>query len=153
MPAVAFIHTPNHTFKEPFMTELTDHDLLAAFESCTLPTSEFSHERHLRIAWHYLATAPLGIAAEQFKAALQRYAAAHGLPYLYHETITWAYMVLLGELRASIGEPDAPFDAALARCPGLQRHRGGPLFDLYTQEELDRPGSRSAFRLPRRPTV
>ena len=96
---------------------MTDQDLIAAFEACTLPTAEFSHRRHLHIAWRYLSAAPLGIAAERFKAALQRYAAAHGRPHLYHETITWAYLVLLNQVRAGPAADGVPvtFASAIAR--------------------------------------
>lgn len=147
-----WLWTKEHTMTDtPHVTDLTDRDLIAAFEACTLPTNDFTHERHLRVAWHYLSSAPLGLAAEQFKSALQRYAAAHNLPHLYHETITWAYMILLSEQRAALGIPDATFDAALTRCPALKRHRGGLLFDYYTQEELDRPESKVTFVLPHRP--
>ena len=129
---------------------MTDQDLIAAFEARTLPTADFSHRRHLRIAWHYLSAAPLGIAAERFKAALQRYAAAHGRPHLYHETITWAYLILLNQIRAALAADAVPvtFESAMAHCPALLHHRGGPLFDYYTQDQLDLPEYRAAFILP-----
>lgn len=77
-------------------------DVVARFEACTLPPEEFHHEQHLHGAWSYLREIPLAPAAERFIENLKRYAATVGAPRLYHETITWAYLLLVNERVAEV---------------------------------------------------
>jgi len=72
-----------------------DDALVAAFEACTAPDAGFHHADHVRVAWIYLGRLPLLAAADSFAASLERFAAAHGKPQLYHETITLAYLLLI----------------------------------------------------------
>ena len=72
-----------------------DDALVAAFEACTTPNAGFRHADHVRVAWIYLGRLPLLAAADSFAASLERFAAAHGKPQLYHETITLAYLLLI----------------------------------------------------------
>lgn len=127
---------------------MTDLELVREFESCTLPPAAFTHERHLRVAWHYLGTEPLGHAAERFKKSLQRFAEANGAAGKYHETITWAYMVILSRMRKTIAGEDTRFDAAMERFPELRAHRGELITSIYKQEQLDSPDARAMFLLP-----
>ncbi|HEY2747884.1 MAG TPA: hypothetical protein VGL86_24850, partial [Polyangia bacterium] len=71
--------------------------LVAAFEDCTLPATEFHHRQHLQVAWWLLGVEPPLAAMARFVASLRRYAAHIGKPELYHETITWAYLLLVNE--------------------------------------------------------
>lgn len=76
---------------------MDDRQLVAAFESCTLPGAEFTHRNHVRIAWIYLSDAPLLAAVARFRDSLQRYAASLGASAKYHETITFAFVFLIHE--------------------------------------------------------
>ena len=56
-----------------------------------------------------------------------------GKPGLYHETITWAYVLLVNERRAPAGEEDWP--AFAARNPDLLAWRPSLLETKYYREE------------------
>jgi hypothetical protein len=79
---------------------MTDTEFVRAFEECTLPAGRFHHADHVRLAWLYLRDKPFTAALEAFCSGLRRFAAANGKPGLYHETITWAYLLLIHERRA-----------------------------------------------------
>src|SRR5438445_12445152 len=51
------------------------------------------------------ADTPLIEAIERFTTSLQRFASHHGVPGLYHETITWAYLLLIHERMQREGAP------------------------------------------------
>jgi len=70
----------------PFFTKMTDQELMDQFECGTLPNECFRHREHVRVAFLYLTRYPVVEALEAFSAALQRFAAKHGKPQLYHET-------------------------------------------------------------------
>jgi hypothetical protein len=74
-----------------------DRQFIAAFEDCTLPSAEFSHRAHVRLAWLYLREQPLLDALTRFARNIRRYATSLGAAAKYHETITWAYMFLIHE--------------------------------------------------------
>jgi len=72
-----------------------DDEFLAAFTNCTLPASSFRHGDHLRLAWVLLHRKPFDEALALVRESIQRYAAHLGVPQLYHETITTAWVKLL----------------------------------------------------------
>lgn len=78
---------------------MSEAEFIEAFESCTLPAAQFRHADHVRLAWLYLRDKPAGAALEAFCTGLKRFATANGKPGLYHETITWAYLLLIRERR------------------------------------------------------
>jgi hypothetical protein len=65
---------------------MTDDDLLAGFEACTL--AEFHHADHVRVAWLYL---------RQFVTGLQRFAAANGAAQKYDDALTCRYLARIAE--------------------------------------------------------
>ncbi|MGH9330392.1 MAG: hypothetical protein ACRD09_08120, partial [Vicinamibacterales bacterium] len=76
---------------------LTDEELLAGFENASLSNDSFHHEQHVRVAWMFVRRYGMPDALARFSAALKRFAEAKGTPGLYHETITWAYLLLIAE--------------------------------------------------------
>ena len=74
---------------------MTDQELREQFERGTLPNESFRHREHVRMAFLYLTEYPALRALQMFSEALQKFAVAHGKPQLYHETITWAYILLI----------------------------------------------------------
>lgn len=74
---------------------ISDDGFLAAFNNCTLPASSFRHGDHLRLAWLLLHRNPFDEALTLVRESIRRYAAHLGVPQLYHETITTAWMKLL----------------------------------------------------------
>lgn len=74
---------------------LNDDEFLEAFHSCRLENAQFRHADHLRLAWIHLRRRPFEEALQQVRAGIQKFAIHHGVPQLYHETITVAWMRLL----------------------------------------------------------
>ena len=76
---------------------MTDDQFLAAFENCSLRGEHFHHADHVRMGFLYLCRFPALEALRRFSAALMNFAAANGKPDRYHETITWAFLLLIRE--------------------------------------------------------
>jgi hypothetical protein len=125
---------------------LTDAELLAGFEAFTLPASAFGHREHVRVAWLYLRAAPFESAAFRFCTHLRRFAEAHGKPGLYHETITWAYLVLVNERRHASEALD--FESFARQNSDLFDNESGALAELYDAETLRSERARRVFVLP-----
>jgi len=126
-----------------------DETFRAAFRDGSLPAEQFPHREHVRMAWLYLDRHPTAEALLHFSADLRRFAAAKGDAGLYHETITWAYVLLIAERRADApaGETYAEF---AARNPELFVWRPSLLERYYRAETLASPRARAAFVLPDR---
>jgi hypothetical protein len=137
---------------ETSLEDLTDEALLLAFDEGTLPPGAFHHRDHVRTAWILLERdAALNVLA-RFSAGLRRLAAAAGKPGLYHETITWAYVLLVNERRAAPGAEGWP--AFAARNPDLLDWRPSVLETRYYRAEtLWSERARATFVLPDRPTA
>jgi hypothetical protein len=126
---------------------MTGDELIKQFEDGTTPPGTFHHVDHVRLAFEYLYRYPVLEALEKFSAALRRFAAAQGKPQLYHETITWAYLLLIRERMAPAGRSQT-WEEFAARNPDLLIWKGGVLATLYRQETLDSDLARHTFVLP-----
>ena len=82
---------------------MIDDEFIARFEDGTLANESFHHCDHVRVAFLYLSHYPALEALERFSTSLRRFAAANGKPDLYHETITWAFVLLIRERLARGG--------------------------------------------------
>jgi hypothetical protein len=97
---------------------MTDDEFLRAFFDLSLPSTDFHHRDHLRLAWLVArqrgATSAPGIVAE----AIRRYAGADGQEGRYHETMTrfWVRLVVHA-VEADPAMDD--FDGFLAAHPQL----------------------------------
>jgi hypothetical protein len=125
---------------------MDDAEFLRSFEDCTLPSSAFHHRDHVRLAWLYLQRCPPLEALARFTEGLKRFAAANGHPGLYHETITWAYLLLIRE-RLAEGET---FEGFAARNPDLFAWNPSVLDRYYERETLDSERARRVFVMPDR---
>jgi hypothetical protein len=76
---------------------MKDEEFIERFERCTLPAESFRHGEHVRVVWLYLRCYSVLETLVRFSEGLKRFATANGKPNLYHETITWAYVVLINE--------------------------------------------------------
>jgi len=131
------------------MTEtLTDADFVRSFEDCTLPNAAFHHRDHVRLAWIYLQRHPPVEALQRFAGGLRRFATANGHPGLYHETITWAFLLLIHERMARGGEP--AWEDFAARNPDLLTWKPSILDRYYTPETLGSELARRVFVMPDR---
>jgi len=128
---------------------MTDREFLAAFEDGSLPEDRFHHADHVRAAWLILKEGPPAVALERFSAALKRFAAAKQKNGLYHETITWAYLLLVNERMERAGRALA-WEEFAASNPDLMTWRPSVLDRYYTAETLGSDLARRAFVLPDR---
>lgn len=128
-----------------------DDDPMLAFERGTLDPAQFSHRMHLSIAWSYLQRDGFPEGAQQFRHHLQHYVGKVGAQGKYHETITWAYLVLLNEELCLRSPPGECFDAMIQRRPDLLDHRNGPISRCYSKQQLDSSEARRVFMLPAAP--
>ena len=128
---------------------MNDRDFLAAFEAGTLSAESFRHRDHVRAAWLLLREEPPAAALGRFSAALKRFAAARGQNRLYHETITWAYVLLINE-RVQRGARSLDWEDFASANPDLLTWRPSVLERYYTPETLESDLARRAFVLPDR---
>jgi len=105
---------------------------------------EFHHADHVRLAWVYLREQPLLGAIGQFTEALQRFAARHGASALYHETITWAYLLLIHERMSG----EESFEEFRGANPELFRWKPSVIDALYRPETIASERARRMFVLP-----
>jgi len=127
---------------------MTDAEFLRSFEDCTLPNSAFHHQDHVRLAWLYLRQAPPLEALARFTEGLKRFAAANGHPGLYHETITWAYLLLIHERMARTEA--VTWEEFGRRNPDLLAWKPSVLERYYEKETLGSELARKVFVLPDR---
>ncbi|HSS49874.1 MAG TPA: hypothetical protein VLX28_13130 [Thermoanaerobaculia bacterium] len=128
---------------------LTDDDFVARFEDCTLPNSSFHHRDHVRLAWIYLRRHPPLEALARFAESLRRFAAANGHPGLYHETITWAFLLLIRE-RMERGAAGGTWEDFGTAHPELLSWKPSILDRYYRPETLGSELARRVFVMPDR---
>jgi hypothetical protein len=126
---------------------MTDDEFIASFEDCSLAKESFHHADHVRMAFLYLRRYPALEAIQRFSASLIRFAAAKGKPELYHETITWAYLLLIRERLARAGCQQTWTEFA-AGNPDLLSWKDNILQKYYRGETLSSDLARSTFLFP-----
>lgn len=126
---------------------MDDQDFIRRFEDCTLPGADFHHRDHVRLAWLYLREHPPVEALARFSEGLKRYATANGHDGLYHETITWAYLLLIRERAARAGAGET-FEEFAAENPDLLTWRPSVLASYYREETLTSELARRVFVMP-----
>jgi hypothetical protein len=130
------------------MPSLSEDELIAAFEACTLAPSAFPHREHVRLAWAYLRREPLASAIAKFCGGLKLFAASMGKAGLYHETVSWAFMLIIQD-RLARGPADTWEDFAAANTDLLLNGRQ-LLERYYLPVTLDSPLARANFIWPDR---
>ena len=126
---------------------MTGDELIEQFERGATAADSFHHADHVRLAFEYLRRFTALEALALFSAALKRFAAAQGKAQRYHETITWAYLLLIRERRARAGCAQT-WEEFAERNADLLVWKGGVLTTLYRQETLDSDLARQTFVLP-----
>jgi len=129
------------------MSALADDEFLARFEAGRLDNAAFHHRDHVRMAFLYLSRYPVWEAIPRFCSALRRFAAAHGKPTLYHETITWAFLLLIHERRARAGAAQ-DWEVFAAANPDLTDWPNSALGKYYHPATLASVLAKSTFLLP-----
>jgi len=127
---------------------MTDQEFANAFERCEIAGDNFHHRDHIRLAWVYLREMTLLDALKRFTESLKRFAIHNGVPNLYHETITWAYLLLIHERMER--NPTNDFETFEAANPDLFAWKPSILDRYYDRETLDSDLARRTFLMPNR---
>jgi hypothetical protein len=131
---------------------VSDDEFVAAVESCAISCSDFHHADHVRLAWIYLSSYSLIDAIDRFTRSLKRFATHCGAPDKYHETITWAYMLLIHE---RMRREDAPsgWESFRVANGDLFGWKPSVLERYYAPHTLRSELARRTFVLPDRGTL
>ena len=107
---------------------MSDSGLLAAFESCTLPKAEWTHEAHVRTAWIYLTTRSFDDALAALRNGILQYNRSLGNTTGYHDTVTVAFTrIIAARIHASPADDFPDFRTSrrslrqIAEVSGLDR--------------------------------
>jgi hypothetical protein len=122
-------------------------ELLRQFEDCSLPLEALRHSVHIEIAFLYLCKYSVLDVLGRFPAALTHYAEAHGKAGLYHETITWAYILLIHERMKRAGRAQGWEEFKTAN-PDLMSWTSTILRQYYRDETLSCELARKIFLFP-----
>lgn len=127
---------------------MTDDELYDLFTSTALPADQFHHEQHVRVAWLFIRRHGMPGALSEFTTAIKRFAAAKGAHGLYHETITWAFLLIIAERQAR--GPQGNWPAFAAVNPDLLTWKPSILGRYYSKEFLMSDQARRGFVMPDR---
>ena len=129
----------------------TETELLQSFVDTTLPSDQFHHEQHVHVAWLFVRNYGMPAALGEFTTAIKRFAVAKGANGLYHETITWAFLLLIAERQARCGA--VSWDTFVEANPDLLTWQPSILERYYSSETLKSDLARKVFVFPDRARV
>lgn len=125
--------------------EASIEEELRALETGALDPARFPHLEHVRLAYEMLGRHPFGEAVARFSRGLRLLTAKAGRPEIYHDTITVAFLALVGERRA--GARNAGWNDFKTNNSDLLDKRC--LEQWYDSEQLGSDLARQTFCLPR----
>jgi hypothetical protein len=129
--------------------ELPGDELIRRFEAGELAGELFRHADHVRLAWEYQRRLPAAETITRLAAGLRRFAAANGKPERYHETITWAFALLVRE-RIELAPATGDWPAFRAANPDLFDRDRPILGRYYRPATLGSDLARRVFVMPDR---
>ena len=121
-------------------------DLLDSFLDTTLPADQFHHRQHVQVAWQFVRRYGMPAALSEFTVAIKRFADAKGATGLYHETITWAFLLMIAERQAR--QPADTWEQFEAGNPDLLTWKPSILRRYYSEELLASELARRTFLMP-----
>jgi hypothetical protein len=131
---------------------MTDDAFLTAFESRTLPFTDWTHRAHVKVAFLYLRDLPLAAALERVRAGIRAYNAANNVPESptsgYNETTTVAFVRLVAATMAAYSAvfPTPTADAFCDTHPQLMTRNALRLF--YSPQRRMDPRAKTEFVEP-----
>ncbi|MEQ2008429.1 MAG: hypothetical protein ABMA26_16735 [Limisphaerales bacterium] len=118
-------------------TPLSDAELLAQFEACTLPAERWHHAEHIRIAYLYLCHHDFPEALNRMRTGLKALNAAQlvaeSLDRGYHETLTRGWLQLVRVILAEYGPAENSLEF-LEEHPELSQRKSLRLF--YSRDHI-----------------
>jgi hypothetical protein len=125
---------------------MDQQQLFDNFVDTSLPADQFHHQQHVQVAWLFVRKHGMPAALGEFSTAIKRFADAKGATGLYHETITWAFLLLIAERQARNPASTWPqFEAANA---DLLVWKPSILERYYSKELLGSELARRTFLMP-----
>ena len=121
-------------------------ELLDKFVDTTLPADQFHHQQHVQVAWMFVCKYGMPNAIREFTDAIKRFADAKGATGLYHETITWAFLLLIADRQAR--KPAATWQQFEADNTDLLLWKPSILNRYYSKELLASELARRTFLMP-----
>lgn len=118
---------------------MSDGDFLRAVQDREIPTKQFHHGDHLRLAWLLLERLPFDDALQSLRKALRSFAVRTGKPENFHETLTQGWLRLLAAQQA------ATLDEALREYP---QDGSDPMHSFWQPETLRSPQARAEWVPP-----
>jgi hypothetical protein len=97
---------------------MDDREILRLFHEGNLPSHEFRHRGHLRLAWLVLSRHSRGEAESVVAREIQQFAIANGASGRYHDTLPRFWVRLVSHAMENAPGAGA-FDELLARFPFL----------------------------------
>ena len=129
---------------EPTAEEAT---FVGRFEDCSLPNAVFRHVDHVRLTWLYLRMYPILEALDRVVVGLKQFATSTGHSNLYHETITWAFVIIVNE-RIERFRRDHTWLEFEERNADLIRDGRAVLGGFYSAEVIGSDLARRVFLMP-----
>jgi hypothetical protein len=125
---------------------MTSAELFDSFVDTSLPAERFHHQQHVTVAWMFVQKYGMPAALAEFSTAIKRFADAKGATGLYHETITWAFLLLIAERQAR--QPAATWEQFEAGNADLLLWKPSILSRYYSKELLASDLARRTFLMP-----
>jgi hypothetical protein len=125
---------------------MSSPELFDRFVDTSLPADQFHHREHVNVAWLFVQKYGMPQALDEFSTAIKRFADAKGATGLYHETITWAFLLLISERQAR--NPVATWEEFAAANPDLLVWKPSVLERYYSKELLSSDLARRTFLMP-----
>ena len=125
---------------------MNERELFDRFVDASLPADQFHHQQHVHVAWMFVRDYGMPSALAEFSAAIKRFAEAKGAHGLYHETITWAFLLLIADRQAR--RPSDRWDDFEAANPDLLTWKPSILNRYYSKELLASDLAKRAFLMP-----
>ncbi|HFE46941.1 MAG TPA: hypothetical protein ENJ18_15870 [Nannocystis exedens] len=122
-----------------------DREFLAAFAACSI--EPFGHRQHLRVVWLLLGELSLTAAIDRVCAGLRAFVTHLQVPERYHETITWAYVMIVHERRHQL-PPDHSFEQFEQANEDLFVDGLAVIRRSYDQKTLDSEDAKTRFVWP-----
>ena len=125
---------------------MDQQQLFDSFVDTSLPADQFHHQQHVQVAWLFVLKYGMPAALGEFTSAIKRFADAKGATGLYHETITWAFLLLISERQAR--NPVEKWPAFEAANPDLLVWKPSILERYYSKELLASDLAKRTFMMP-----
>ena len=125
---------------------MNQQQLFDSFVDTSLPADQFHHPQHVQVAWLFVLKYGMPGALAEFTAAIKRFADAKGATGLYHETITWAFLLLIAERQAR--NPAQTWETFAAANTDLLVWKPSILGRYYSKDLLASDLAKRTFLMP-----